>query len=199
MRTFKSEHIIKPRGYAKLDLPEVPIDLEIGCGVGLHPIRYATQNPNRYLIAIEKTWAKFEKFDGRVSRHPDIKNLLAVHADAVAWVTHFLTPNSISKCFILYPNPNPKNPAKRWVRMPFMQKLLEVLKPEGEIIFRTNEKFYHDEVLDFAKSHWGLHLLVDRVISNEERPYTHFEKKYLERGDVCFEAVFQRVSSNGRT
>jgi len=192
IRSFKENYVSRPSNLPIFVVPEGPVDLEIGCGVGLHPIKYAQQNPNRFLIAIEKTRNKYEKFQRRLEHHSQINNLHAVHADAVAWVTHFLVPNSISRCFILYPNPNPKNQARRWIRMPFMEKLLEVIKPGGEIIFRTNEKPYIDEVLFGAEHQWRLHILTNRIIPGNETPLTHFEKKYLMRNEVCYEARFQK-------
>src|SRR4051812_21883364 len=104
------------------------VDVEIGSGVGWHAMEYTKNNPDRFLIAIERTSNKFEKLQRRHENHPQIKNLLAVHANAVNWVITNLKPNSVDRYFILYPNPNPKDPQKRWFRMPFMRLLLETLK-----------------------------------------------------------------------
>ena len=99
------------------------IDLEIGCGVGWHPIRYAVENPERAIVAIERTTEKFEKFRTRLARKPELTNLIAVHGDAVAWITHHIPDAACDRIFLFYPNPNPKNPQARWVRMPFFGHL----------------------------------------------------------------------------
>jgi len=202
VRAFQAEKVLKPKNSEAFRLPidfspYTPVDLEIGCGVGLHPIQYAKANPDRFLIAIEHTREKFDKFRGRLDRHPELKNILAVHADAVAWTTYCLEPSSISRCFILYPNPNPKAPSKRWFRMPFMSKLIECLKPEGEITLATNIEGYFDEAMTFGTQEWALQLLSrsEITLSAGLKPRTHFEKKYLERGEVCFDAVFRKTIS----
>lgn len=220
MREFRADKVLKPKNAGSFCLPEgfsedTPVDLEIGCGVGWHPIRYAKANPDRFLIAVEHTREKFERFQSRLLRHPELKNILAVHADAVAWTTYCLKPASISRCFILYPNPNPKAPSKRWFRMPFMSRLLECLEPGGEITLATNIREYFDEALEFATQEWKLETKdiqeiqpheIQSVITKkkgklsvssslpfgEKSPRTHFEKKYLERGEVCFDARFQK-------
>jgi tRNA (guanine-N7-)-methyltransferase len=172
-----------------------PVDLEIGCGVGWHPIRYAGENPKRTVVAIERTAEKFAKFRDRLGAHPAMPNLIPVHADAVAWITHFAPDKAFERILILYPNPNPKNASARWIRMPFFGHLLRKLRPGGQIEIRTNIATYADEVRESAAK-WGLGVFADRafgradVAARAER--THFERKYLERGETCFAITLSR-------
>ncbi len=170
------------------------LDLEIGCGVGWHPIQYAQQNPLRDLIAIEHTRTKFARFRSRFAHHPNLHNLFPIHADAVRWVAHHLPVDSVSRIFILYPNPEPKAPNRRWFRMPFMQQLLKVLKPGGEITLASNEPTYILEAIEYARKHWSLKVLESRSFDSAQPlpgiPRTHFDKKYLQRGQTCFDVRF---------
>lgn len=169
------------------------LDLEIGCGVGYHPIQYARANPYRHLIAIEHTREKFEKFESRLLGHSPLPNLLPIHADAVRWVTHALPPATLDQCFILYPNPEPKAASRRWIRMPFFHRLMETLKPTGVINFATNEDWYADEVREWAVQYWKLEIVQDLRLSGAGvKPRTHFEKKYLERGETCYDIHLRR-------
>jgi tRNA G46 methylase TrmB len=176
----------------------MPLDLEIGCGAGWHPIRYAQKNPERFLVAVEHTHNRFASFERRLSRHPSVTNLKAVHANAVAWVTHALERESVDRVFFLYPNPYPKSSDlnKRWYGMPFMQRVIDVLKPGGEIVFSTNEAFYSSEAKQFMTRQWGLKQVENLEFSKETAPAgyprTHFEKKYLERGERCFQLRFAK-------
>lgn len=201
VRPFHIESIAPPTELENFKWPHVwressalaqsPLDLEIGCGVGWHPITYATSHPERRLIAIEHTRAKFESFATRLRRHEPILNLLPIHADAIRWVTHAVAPSSLSRCLFLYPNPEPKAPNKRWFRSSFMQRLIETLKPGGEILLATNEEWYFDEALTYSKQFWGLEIVETRSFKQDnapsETPRTHFEKKYLLRGETCFD------------
>ncbi len=200
VRPLNASAIHAPRGSAPFELPrgfapDAPIDLEIGCGQGLHPIRYAQANPDRFLIAIEHTSEKFARFRSRLDHHPQIRNLLAVHAEGVAWTTHCLPSARISRCFFMYPNPNPKSESKRWIRMPYFHRLLELMKPEGEITFASNIESYIEEVRAYATGFWGLTLAEDFSFGQDGvpggRPRTHFEKKYLERGEICHQLTLK--------
>lgn len=171
-----------------------PTDLEIGCGVGMHPIQYAQKNPDRNLIAIEHTRDKFEKFQRRFSNHGNLQNLTALHTNAISWVTHFCPSESIERIFLLYPNPEHQNPAKRWFLMPFFSEILRVLKPAGEILLATNEQGYRDEALERAEQKWNLNLTNSREMRAQDvaKGRTHFEIKYLKRGETCFELRFSK-------
>lgn len=167
-------------------------DLEIGCGVGWHPIQYASAHPERRLIAIERTADKFKSFERRLAGHPSLKNILPLHADATAVLAHDLTTPRFSRVFLLYPNPEPRNPAQRWIRRPFFKRILEVCRPDAEITFATNEEFYFQELLELGPREWGLTVKSQRRLSKADLPNarTHFEKKYLTRGETCFELHF---------
>ncbi len=181
-----------------------PIDLEIGCGVGLHPIRYALAHPERRLIAIEHTRNKFERFAGRIASHQrqgvQLSNLFAIHGNALSWVTERVPPGALSRIFILFPNPNPKRfqANLRWFRMPFFGRLLQSLLPGGEIHLATNIEEYAAEALLYAREVWHLELVSARRFtqsdSPESVPRTHFEKIYLERGVTIFDFVFVQGS-----
>ena len=162
------------------------LELEIGCGAGWHPIAYARSCPERALVAIERTHLRSGSFRGRLARHAPIDNLLAIHADAVPWLTHAPPEARFSRIWLLYPNPEPQNPARRWLRMPFFQILLDRLAPDGEIEIRTNEEAYATEAAAFARSSWGLRVAVHETWSREShpdfRPITHFERKYFAAG-----------------
>jgi tRNA G46 methylase TrmB len=204
MRKFQAERVPAPRGIAPFDLSQIPqgmpLDIEVGCGVGLHPIRYAQEHPERYLVAIEHTRMKFEKFAGRLSHHAPFSNLLAVHADAIEWITHFLPAASVDRYFFLYPNPWPRpgDERRRWYAMPFMEKVIETMKPGATLELATNEEFYAEGARQFMTNEWGLKLIEDQRLQQqnldaEYQARTHFERKYLARGEVCFNLIFQNA------
>lgn len=178
------------------------VDLEIGCGVGYHPIQWGKAHPNRTLVAIEQTKTRFGSFQRRMDNHPGVTNVLAVHDDAVSWITHRVPPSSIQHCFLLYPNPYPKHAQrnKRWHQMPFMEFLLSRIRPGGDLTLATNERFYCDEAMASMEELWGW----SRCQVNSCRdlfhlqPRTHFERKYLSRGEDCFNMVFKNPQGDDR-
>jgi len=173
------------------------LDVEIGCGVGWHPIEYARQNPDRHLVAIEHTAAKFARFQRRLENHQPLRNLTPVHENAIAWINACLGPATVDRYLLLYPNPNRGNKAKRWHCMPFMQVILETLKPGGEIWLASNERFYIEEARHFYEGHWGLRLIEERQLQAQDLALacTHFEKKYLAQGESCWHLRWQKAPS----
>lgn len=209
MRKFRADHLKWPAALeggteARRQLDqwlqgELPLELEIGCGVGLHPLRSALAHPDRNFLALERTREKFEKFLRRYVNHGSPKNLLPLHADAVTVVALALPSHCLSHVDLLYPNPYPQNPAARWMRMPFMEVLLDRLKPGGTLRLATNLQGYAEEAQAYAKSAWALELLEKgelRGMSTEQGqpcvPLTHFERKYLERGETCTHLIWRK-------
>lgn len=187
VRPFDPEKVPNSDKFPEFSLPEPPYDIEVGCGVGYHPIQYVNEFPDRTLIAIERTHERFSKFLGRIRGNSVGGNLVPIHSDALIWIVHHIPKASVGRYFFLYPNPFPKN--RRWHSMPFMQYVLETLEEDGTITLATNVEEYYQEAKHFFMRHWNLLLEEDRKLSSSEQPRTHFEKKYLERGETCWNLV----------
>ncbi len=195
VRHFERAKVPLPPDFRKLPLDlSKPVDVEIGCGVGFHPLKYARAHPERQVVAFERTSEKFAKFRGRVENHADISNLIPVHGDAVHWISHTFAPQSVDRYIMLYPNPYPKESQKnqRFHAMPFFSVLRDTLKRGGTITMATNEEFYMREARLMMREVWGLSLVECREIPLDSVPRTHFEKKYLLRGDKCWNMVWIR-------
>lgn len=180
-RVFKPEKLFAPRNFK---CPQIKPNqyLEIGTGKGMHAMQFAQENPDKNLIAIERTRVKFDVFAARTAEL-ELNNLLPVHADAIPWVVHGIPPSSLDGIFLLYPNPEPKNASQRWLNMPFFEFLLSRLKPLSPLVLATNIQEYADEAEEQAKQLWGLN--VERVNVPQDSARTHFEVKYLARGETC--------------
>lgn len=206
IRPFQSENVpplpaeaqrLARNALRRASLCKQPIDFEIGCGVGKHPLEYCQANPERHLIAVEHTKTKFASFleHWRKSKLK-LPNLTALQCNAVSFMKDAVEPATFDRIFLLYPNPEPQARNRRWFLAPVMGRILETLKPGGTITLATNVSSYFKEAMDYAQKSWGLKVLQKRNLNKETMPVssarTHFEKKYLERGETCFEVVFQK-------
>jgi tRNA G46 methylase TrmB len=117
-------------------------------------------------------------------------NLTPIHADALPWVVHALYPNQVQQFFILYPNPEPHNPAQRWLNMPFFEFLISRLSPKGSITLASNIPEYIAEAEQQLKDVWKLPYEKQTIASDSAR--THFEIKYLERGELCQQLIITK-------
>lgn len=193
MRKFNPKFIPRPNATTLtwVDITKnSEVDLEIGAGAGLHAIRYSAQNPQRTMVAIERT-LKIEKLKSRLKNHPQINNLYWVRADAVNWCVQNVPAKSLSRIFILYPNPYPKGRQKnlRWAFMPFMGFLLERLKPGGQLELATNDYSYAQDTKAQFESTWNMDVVEFSQLSPQANPRTHFEKKYLSRNETCWNLI----------
>jgi tRNA (guanine-N7-)-methyltransferase len=173
-----------------------PLDVEIGCGVGLHPIRYTLENQDRCLVAMEHTRDKFESFLRRYQNHQRPANLRPLHVNAISWLCHVPPLGSISRVFLLYPNPYPKgrDRHRRWPYLPFMQQVHALLKPGGELIFASNFLDYAQDMQEIMTARYAMTVRTSQELSlngcQGVQGRTHFEQKYLSRGEICYNLVF---------
>ncbi|KAA8733916.1 DUF938 domain-containing protein [Acinetobacter qingfengensis] len=180
IRPFQPQYLKAPRNFQAIT--DQSVCLEIGAGKGKHACLFASQHANQHLIAIERTAEKFQ-FMFRQHQELALHNLQPVHADAIPWVVHALYPEQVQQCFILYPNPEPHNPAQRWLNMPFFEYLLSRLKAGGQITLASNIREYIDEAEQQLLHVWHLPYQKQKIVKESAR--THFEIKYLQRGELC--------------
>ncbi|WP_201532688.1 class I SAM-dependent methyltransferase [Psychrobacter ciconiae] len=193
-RAFLPEKLFLPRDFF---IPEVvatkaTLALEIGAGRGKHALSFAIAHSDCHLIAIERTKNKFMAFE-KSALQQLLPNLTAIHADAIAWTVFALPPKRLSRIFILYPNPEQHNPNQQWLNMPFFEFLLSRLQTGGEIVLASNIEAYIDNSETQARDVWQLKVERARVPDSSQR--THFEVKYLARGEACWQLTM--IKPNG--
>ena len=180
IRQFQAQRMHAPRDFQMVS-PD-PLCVEIGAGKGKHALLFTANHPEKKLIAVERTREKFVAMQKQHSLEGQ-QNLQLVHADALPWVVHALQPQQVEQFFILYPNPEPHNPAQRWLNMPFFEFLLSRLKPNGTITLASNIPAYIDEAEQQLIDVWKLPYQKQKIATDSAR--THFEIKYLQRGELC--------------
>ncbi|QXR20864.1 SAM-dependent methyltransferase [Acinetobacter variabilis] len=187
IRQFQAQRMHAPRDFQSIS--SEPVCVEIGAGKGKHALLFTQTNPNSKLIAIERTREKFLAMQKQHALEGQ-PNLQTVHADALPWIVHALYPAQVEQFFILYPNPEPHNPAQRWLNMPFFEFLLSRLKTGGTITLASNIPEYIDEAEQQVQNLWKLPFVKEVISQDSAR--THFEIKYLERGELCQQLIISK-------
>lgn len=187
IRQFQAQRMHAPRDFQMIS-PD-PVCVEIGAGKGKHALLFSAQHPEKKLIAIERTR---EKYLAMQKQH-DLEgqtNLQAIHADAMPWIVHSLLPAQVEQFFILYPNPEPHNPAQRWLNMPFFEFLLSRLQVGGTVTLASNIPEYIAEAQQQLIEVWKLPFVKEVIPGTSAR--THFEIKYLQRGELCQQLIISK-------
>ncbi|MCU4628846.1 SAM-dependent methyltransferase [Acinetobacter variabilis] len=187
IRQFQAQRMHAPRDFQSIS--SEPVCVEIGAGKGKHALLFTQTNPNSKLIAIERTREKFLAMQKQHALEGQ-PNLQTVHADALPWIVHALYSAQVEQFFILYPNPEPHNPAQRWLNMPFFEFLLSRLKTGGTITLASNIPEYIEEAEQQVQNLWKLPFV--KEIIGQDSARTHFEIKYLERGELCQQLIISK-------
>ncbi|WP_180053379.1 SAM-dependent methyltransferase [Acinetobacter sp. YH12236] len=187
IRQFQAQRMHAPRDFQSIS--SEPVCVEIGAGKGKHALLFTQINPDSKLIAIERTREKFLAMQKQHALEGQ-PNLQTVHADALPWIVHALYPAQVEQFFILYPNPEPHNPAQRWLNMPFFEFLLSRLKIGGTITLASNIPEYIEEAEQQVQNLWKLPFVKEVIGQDSAR--THFEIKYLERGELCQQLIISK-------
>ncbi|WP_180011909.1 MULTISPECIES: SAM-dependent methyltransferase [unclassified Acinetobacter] len=187
IRQFQAQRMHAPRDFQSIS--SEPVCVEIGAGKGKHALLFTQTNPNSKLIAIERTREKFLAMQKQHALEGQ-PNLQTVHADALPWIVHALYPAQVEQFFILYPNPEPHNPAQRWLNMPFFEFLLSRLKTGGTITLASNIPEYIEEAEQQVQNLWKLPFVKEVIGQDSAR--THFEIKYLKRGELCQQLIISK-------
>ena len=120
-------------------LPEArELHLEIGCGKGKFTVEMAEQNPEVLFIAVERVKeALVLAMEKAISM--GLKNVYFLSVDA-AELDQLFEPGEADRIYLNFcdPWPRSKNAKRRLTYHTFLEKYRSVLRPDGEIHFKTD-------------------------------------------------------------
>ncbi len=112
--------------------------VELGCGKGKFTAETAKENPQVLLIAVERCReamvVAMEK-----AREMGLSNVYYIDMDA-ANIEEVFAPGEMDRMFLNFPDPWPrkKNAKRRMTCRTFLQHYSQVLRPSGELHFKTD-------------------------------------------------------------
>lgn len=171
---------------ALFSVPVAEIWLEVGFGGGEHLMHQARQHPDIGFIGCEP----FE--DGVIKALAAIKEgqigNVRIHPDDVRPLLRVLPAASLSKVFILFPDPWPKarHAKRRLVSAPLLDALAGVMKSGAVLRVATDIDAYARTVLEAALPHsdfqWTATAAADWRNPWPDWPGTRYEAKALREG-----------------
>jgi len=170
--------------------------LEVGFGGGEHMVHQAAANPDVGIIGAEPYINGVAMLLGKI-RRAGVKNL-AVHPGDVRDLFDVLPEASVSKAFLLYPDPWPKKKhhRRRFVTPEYLEALARVVKPGAEFRVATDIPDYVRQTLGKGLSNgFGWH---PEGPADWREPWgdwisTRYEQKALREGRTPHYLTFRRV------
>ncbi|WP_417675435.1 tRNA (guanosine(46)-N7)-methyltransferase TrmB [Pseudodonghicola sp.] len=172
-----------------------PVWLEIGFGGGEHMVHQAVQNPDVAIIGAEPFINVVAMLLGKI-RKAGADNI-AVHPGDARDLMDVLPDQSISRAFLLYPDPWPKkrHHRRRFVTQEHLEPLARVLKPGAIFRVATDIPDYVRQALEEVPKA-GFEWLAERPADWRE-PWddwlsTRYEQKALREGRTPHYLTFRR-------
>lgn len=175
-----------------------PLAIEIGSGKGQFITTLAKQHPEMNFIGVElQTTAAGMIL--RTKLEEGINNLQLMCADA-ANIAYYLPENSVDVLYLNFSDPWPKtrHEKRRLTYKSFLDKYRKVLKPEGHLEFKTDNRGLFEYSL-VSLNNYGMkfeHVSVDLHHDEDEiaarNVETEYEHKFAAKGNpiYCLHASF---------
>ena len=158
--------------------------LEIGCGKGKFTVETAAQNPDVLMIAVEKVQEAMLLGMER-ALEMGLKNVFFLDLDA-ANLEEYFEENEIDLIYLNFcdPWPRKKNAKRRLTFRSFLEKYKKVLKPMGEIHFKTdNSGLFEWSLEEFAHCKLEIRNLTRDLHANGPVGImTGYEEKFYQLG-----------------
>lgn len=175
---------------------DAPVWLEIGFGSGEHLVHQAAENPNVGFIGAEPYVNGVATLLGKMQKSRP-KNI-RVHAGDARDLLDVLPSQSISKAFLLYPDPWPKarHHRRRFVTADHLGPLHQALKPGAEFRIATDIPDYVRQALEEvpkAGFRWCANSPKDWREPWPDWLSTRYEQKALREGRTPHYLTFERM------
>jgi tRNA (guanine-N7-)-methyltransferase len=176
---------------AKIDLAQafggvMPRDglwLEVGFGAGEHLVWQAKEHPNVGLIGCEPYINGVAKCLAHIERE-GLENI-RLFTDDARLVMNALPDRSLSRAFVLFPDPWPKSRhhKRRFVQRDTLDVLARLMKPGAELRLATDDPSYLPWMVEHACTHPDFEWLAERPADWRGRPAdwppTRYETKRI--------------------
>ena len=169
-----------------------PIHIEIGMGKGQFIMELARRNPDINYLGIEKYSSVLVRAIEKREQEPDLQNLFFIRMDA-EYITDVFDKDEVDRIYLNFSDPWPKDrhAKRRLTSRQFMARYDIILKPDGQVEFKTDNKDLFDFSLEEIKeADWELPVVTfdlhnDSVL-NEGNVMTEYETRFSQMGNpIC--------------
>ena len=178
---------------------DAPLYLELGCGRGKFSCEMALANPDICFVALEKDESVVLSAIERAAEMK-LSNIRFLHAD-VELLRNYFEEGEVDRIFINFCDPwmRKKKPKRRLTYRANLEIYKELLKPEGQIHFKTDEPaLFAFSIGEFWSSQFILDKLTLHLYDSpwiENNIATEFETKFVQEGLPIYRLEAHRTES----
>lgn len=170
---------INPGGYFE---NEAPLEIDLGCGDGRFTLEMAEHYPDRNFLAVERLLGRVRKVC-RGAEKRGLGNVRVLRLESLYTLEWLLQKECVDRLHLLCPDPWPKakHHRRRLFQEPFLKAVVRVLKPGGELLFKTD----HDEYFEWCEEHLDAFSGLKRIDWPEDAffyPKTDFQIQWEAEG-----------------
>lgn len=167
-----------------------PVEVDLGCGDASFLVDYATLQPQRNFIGVERLLGRIRKLD-RKGRRAGLTNLRGVRIESSYFLEYLLPPHSVSAVHVYFPDPWPKkrHHKNRLINERFPKIVRAALAPGGVVYLRTDDGEYFGQMTEV----FGAASEFQKVETPSELAelLTDFEREFRTRGVKTLRASYQ--------
>lgn len=184
------------KNFCQLFENDHPIHIEIGMGKGKFIVEHARLHPEINYLGIEKYSSVLIRALDKIEENPPA-NLFFLRMDAED-ITEVFHANEISRIYLNFSDPWPKDrhAKRRLTSSQFLSRYDQILTPEGQIIFKTDNRPLFDFSLEqLDASGWILDnktLDLHHSKYNEGNIMTEYEEKFSSMGNPIYQLTAHR-------
>lgn len=174
-----------------------PIHIEIGMGKGRFLTELAKQNPNINYIGIERYDSVLVRALEKREQTEELSNLFYLCEDAKN-ITEIFGTSEIARIYLNFSDPWPKDrhAKRRLTSTEFFSRYDQILKKEGVVIFKTDNRSLFDFSLEqIPTAGWNLKDVTFDLHHSEYKEgniMTEYEEKFSSLGNPIFRLVAYR-------
>jgi tRNA (guanine-N7-)-methyltransferase len=155
------------------------IVVDFGSGMGTHTLQLAQSDPSVGVLAIDvHTVGLIAVVD--TATELGLSNIRTHHGDGMDVLKDWMTPESVNEIHVLFPDPWPKarHHKRRLITPLFLDLVVNVLKPEGRMVFVTDDESYFESAVTTIANCGNF----DVTFSDWEIPVTTYHQRAIRLG-----------------
>lgn len=169
------------------------LEVEVGAGDGSFLVRWATMNPDRNFLGVERLLGRLRKID-RKCRRAGLTNVRALRLEAGYFTEYLLPRETVAAFHIYFPDPWPKRKHRqnRLINEHFSEVLRAALVPDGIIYLRTDDADYFAQMLRVFAANRSFEECA--TPSRLADVLTDFEREFTAKGIHTNQAAYRRTA-----